>query len=106
MTEIKINASQWNAISDDEKNKIIEGLRSTGALQAEDVIIRDNNVPELTAETVLQPMSNPLKDICKAGCDVIATGALAWCTAHTAGLGLTVCVAAAEKVREHCKSRC
>jgi hypothetical protein len=106
MTEIKINASQWNAISDDEKNKIIEGLRSTGALQAEDVIIGDESVPELTAETVLQPMWNPLKDICKAKCDLDALAALAWCTANTAGLGLAVCLALAEEKRKKCKENC
>ena len=106
MAEIKINEDQWNAVSDDEKVKILDGLRSTGALSDDDVIVGDPNVSELTADTVLEPMWNPLKDICKAVCDVAAGAALAWCTANTAGVGFAACVAAAEVARGECKRRC
>jgi len=106
MAEIKINENQWNAVSADEQRKIIDGLRSTGALQPDDVIVGDPSVPEITEETVFAPMWNPLKDLCKAGCDIAAAAALAWCTANTAGVGLAACIAAAELARAECKRRC
>ena len=58
MASIKVNAGQWNAI--------IGGLRETGAIKAEDTVIPDQDEPPFTEETVLEPMWNPIKDVCKA----------------------------------------
>jgi len=106
MSEIKINATQWNAVSPEDQQKITEGLREAGSLRPEDVIVGDATIPEFTKSTQLEVMWNPLEDICKAACDVAAGTALAWCTANTAGIGLAACIAAAEVARKECKKRC
>jgi hypothetical protein len=106
MAEVKVNEGQWNSLPEDEQNRIREALVGTGAMRSEDVIVGDPNVPEFTGDTVMEPMWNPIKDICKAGCDIAAASAAAWCTANTAGLGLAACLAAAEAAREACRGRC
>lgn len=106
MAEIRINAEQWNSVSSTEQQKILEGLRGTGALGPEDVIVADAAAPAFTEDTVMQPMWNPIKDLCKAACDTAAGMAVAWCTANTGGIGLAACLAAAEVARTHCRGRC
>jgi hypothetical protein len=106
MAEIRINEGQWAAISEEERSHIVDGLRKSGALQPEDIVVGDPSVAEMTADTPLEPMWNPLEDICKAACDVAAGTALGWCTLNTAGLGLVACIAAAEAARNACRDRC
>ncbi|MDQ8698871.1 hypothetical protein [Hyphomicrobium sp. LHD-15] len=106
MTDIKVNKHQWDNVSEAEKEKIVSGLRATGALRATDRIIGDPGVPEFTAETLLEPQWNPLKDLCKAACDTVAAAAVAWCTANTGGAATAVCIAAAEAARQACRDRC
>ncbi len=110
MASIKVNAGQWNAISENERQSIIDGLRETGAIKAEDTVIPDQDEPPFTEETVLEPMWNPIKDVakgaCKALCDATAAAAVAWCTANTAGVGLVACLALAESARKECRKRC
>ncbi len=106
MADISVNSAQWEALSAEEQKKITMGLQSTGAMKADDRIVGDPNVAPFTEDTELAPMWNPLKDLCKAGCDVAAATAAAWCTANTAGVGLVACLAAAEAARNVCRDRC
>ena len=110
MADIPVNEEQWNAVSKDERDRIVAALRETGALQDGDQIIGDPNVEKLTESTVLQPMWNPIggiiKGVCKVGCDVAAATAAAWCVANTAGVGLAFCIAATEALREKCRNSC
>ena len=106
MAQIRINKAQWEAVADSDKEAIIQGLRSTSALKIGDTIISDEDTPALTEDTLLEPMWNPLKGICKAACDVAATAAVAWCTANTVGVGLVACIALAEAARGECRNRC
>ena len=106
MAEVRVNEAQWNAVPEGERKRIVDGLRQSGALQPGDTVVADASAPEMTADTPFEPMWNPLKDVCKAGCDVVATTAMAWCTANTAGLGTVACIAAAEAARNACKDRC
>lgn len=106
MADILVNKGQWDALSNEEQGRIIKGLRETGALDDTDEIFGDDSVSPIDENTQLQPMWNPLKDACRALCDVAAAATLGWCAKNTAGTGLAVCVAIAEKVRTRCKNRC
>lgn len=106
MTDILVNKQQWDTLSTDEQDKIVEGLHSTGAIKSGDRIIGDPTAPPFEEDTQFGPMWNPIKDICKAGCDTIAAAAIAWCIANTAGVALAVCLAAAEAARQECYRHC
>jgi hypothetical protein len=106
MADIKVNKAQWDSVTDDDKKKIIDGLRTTGALKDGDKITGDANTAAFTKDTNLHPLWNPLKDVCKAACDSAAVAAVAWCTANTAGVGLVACLAAAEAARQECHRKC
>jgi hypothetical protein len=107
MADIKVNKQQWDALSEQEQNAITDGLRSKGSLRDDDRIVGDPDVAAFDEKSQLGPMWwNPIGDICRAGCDTVAAGAAAWCTANTAGAGLLVCLAAAEAARQECRSHC
>ncbi|ABM03214.1 hypothetical protein Ping_1396 [Psychromonas ingrahamii 37] len=106
MTDIKVNKEQWDAVSADEQQRITEGLIGTGVMQEGDRIIGSDSEPKFDKNTLMEKGWNPLKDICKAGCDVAAGAALGWCTANTVGVGLVACIAAAEVARRECKKHC
>lgn len=111
MAEIKINKSQWDEVDEDTRQKIVDGLRKVGALRADDKIVSAVDVAAFTVDpkfaAVQEPTAlgfiafrDPFRD---AACDIAAAGALAWCTANTAGVGYAACVAAAEAARNACK---
>lgn len=106
MANIAVNKEQFDSISNEEKEKIKKGLVDIGSLREEDEIVGDSSVATFDENTQLEPLFNPIKDICKAACDVAAASAGAWCTANTAGAGLAVCLAAAESARRECRNRC
>ncbi|MGE4407057.1 hypothetical protein [Pseudomonas sp.] len=106
MTDILVNKSQWDALSDEEQQKITNGLIGTGAMRNIDRIVGDDSVPPMDENTELEPLWNPIKDVCQGLCDAAAIAALGWCTTNTGGIGLAVCIAAAEAVRAECKKRC
>lgn len=104
--DIRLNADQWNALSPEEQQHIEMGLKQSGALRQEDKIVADAEIPAFTEETKMALKWNPLEDFCKAGCDGVASLGVVWCTANTAGVGLAVCIAAAETVRRGCHDAC
>jgi hypothetical protein len=98
MADIAVSANQWNEVSADERERIVQGLRQSGILGAEDKLVPSGDIKAQGW--------NPIKDICKAACDVAAGTAIAWCTANTGGAATALCVAAAEAAREECKRHC
>ncbi|WP_406609467.1 hypothetical protein [Agarivorans sp. JK6] len=106
MSDIKVNKGQWDSISTDEQNRITDALVDSGALKKGDKIIGSDSVPVFDENTPMELSWNPLKDLCKAACDVAAATALAWCTANTGGVALAACIAATEATRRECKNRC
>ncbi len=106
MADIKVNKQQWDALSQEEQEAIIDGLRSTGGLKIGDRVVGDPNEPPFDENTQLEPLWNPIKDVCKALCDSAAAAAFAWCSANTAGVGLVACLAVAESARQECRKRC
>ncbi|MEI2781259.1 MAG: hypothetical protein V9H25_08325 [Candidatus Competibacter sp.] len=106
MADILVNKQQWDSLSEEEQNKIVKGLSGTGAIKIGDRVIGDPNVPPFDENTQLEPMWNPIKDLCKAACDAAAAAGAAWCTANTAGVVLAACLAATEAARRECRNRC
>ncbi len=106
MADILVNKGQWDALTPDEQAEIVKGLRQTGAIKIGDRIVGDAAQPAFDENTQMEPMWNPIKDICKAACDAAASAGAAWCTANTAGVGLAACLAAAEAARRACRGRC
>jgi len=106
MTDYRVNAEQWNAISTEDQTSIIEGLRSAGALKIGDKIIPDAKTKRASESGKIELLWNPIGDACRAACDATAAAAIAWCTTYTAGAGLIACIAAAEAVRRECNSHC
>ncbi len=112
MARLLVNAQQWQAIPENMRQEIIEGLQGVGSLDADDEIVADEASEPFTEDSVLRPMQNPLKgwnplkDICKAACDATAASAAAWCAANTAGAATAACILVAEAARKKCRSRC
>ena len=50
MGEIKVNAEQWDEISDEEKSQIDTILREVGLIQPEDQIVGDADTPTFDLE--------------------------------------------------------
>jgi hypothetical protein len=106
MADVKVNKGQWDAVSSADQKAIIDGLCKTGALQSGDRIVPDPNVAPFDENTQMKPMSNPIKDTCKALCDSAAQAGFAWCIANTTGPVLAACIAAVEAARDLCRDRC
>jgi len=106
MANIKVNQAQWSSLAADEQNAIVEVLRKAGSLKIGDRIIPDDNHPAFDDKNFMSLDFNPLKPICEAACDAVAATAAAACTANTSGVGLAVCLAAAEAARQECRNRC
>lgn len=109
--EIKLNKSQWDAVSKEEQQKIITGLKQTKLLGLGDTIVGDPNAQEFDNQKEFAPLTNPIiggvfSGPCKLACDIAAASALTWCGANTVGLALTACIAAAVLGRDECKKRC
>ena len=98
MAKIAVEQSVWDDVAPEEREKIINGLRESG-------LLRDGDSITPQAEIVLTGW-DPIKDLCKAACDVAAGAAVAWCTANTAGTATAFCIAAAVAARDECKRRC
>ena len=96
--DFKVNEKQWNALSADERSKIVEILKSNRLMTEGDKIVGAPGVSEEAG------MWNPKKDLCKAACDVAAAAAAAACSGST--VAIAACVAAVNAAREYCKSRC
>ena len=105
MADMLINKDEWDAVPPAEQKTILDGLIAAGTLKSGDRIVGDPGVPASTLRAVGDRWE-PWKDLCKAGCDVVAGAGAAWCTVNTVGVGLIACLAAAEVVRNQCRDRC
>ena len=106
MANILVNKQQWDSLSEEEQNKIVKGLSSTGAIKIDDQIVGDPNTPPFDENTQFKPMWNPIQDLCKTACDTVAAAGVAWCIANTSGPVLAACLAATEAIRRECRNHC
>ncbi|HEY4302857.1 MAG TPA: hypothetical protein VGM82_00210 [Gemmatimonadaceae bacterium] len=101
MASLKVNAQQWNSLSDDERTTIKSILADTG-LAAHGDITPDASA---TLDSVDGPESTE-SIFCTIACNVAEAAAVAACTAATGGVALTICLAAAHAAGDLCRSKC
>lgn len=58
MSDIKLNADEWNALSEDERSQITLILKRTGLLNPEDNIIPDPEAPPINTNKPEHPSDN------------------------------------------------
>jgi hypothetical protein len=100
MTQISVDQGKWDAVPEEERRRIQAGLVQSGLLREGDVLAPGAALSDQDLQW------DPIKDICKAACDVAAASAVAWCTANTGGAATALCIAAAESARQECRRRC
>ena len=112
MAEIKINAGQWNELSENEKKEVHTILKESELIQEEDQIVGDPNIPVFDPTvpiqlytTSTQPMAGSV-NACEQRCDDAAAVARAGCVRIPNWAGKIACLAIVEGGRWLCKSRC
>jgi len=112
---IKVNAGQWQSLSTDDRDRVTNILTMTGLLKQGSAITPDATAPQaavIPAGGVVGGAAPQLFGInipnpfCKAACDIAQAAAVAACTAGTAGIGLAVCLAAAQVAGDACRNSC
>lgn len=125
MSDINVNASDWNKLSEEHKSQITSIMKENGFLTGAAKIVGDENAPK-AAEAVratsayLQASATSHKaatpsgatasaeagfNFCKIGCDIAEAAAVAAC-ALVPTPGNAICVAAAHAGGEFCRSKC
>jgi hypothetical protein len=122
MSDIKVNASEWNALSEQNRSQITAIIKEHGFLTGGDKIVGDPAAAKAAevvraASTHLGASAQAHKAVataaaapagfnwCKVGCDVAEAGAVAAC-ALVPPPGNVVCIAAAHAGGEFCRSKC
>ncbi len=122
MSDIKVNASEWNQLSEKHRSEITAIMREHGFLAETQNIVADEAAPK-AAETVraaashLQASAKAQKTMatrpeaatasagfCKIGCDIAEAAAVAACSLVPAP-GNALCIAAAHAGGEFCRSK-
>ncbi|MDQ0626013.1 hypothetical protein [Paraburkholderia graminis] len=116
MPSLTINFDLWNAASADDQQKIVSALKEHGLLEKNETVIGDKNVPAPSPDTPVHGATvgdfkleggffdNPVKEICKVGCDAAAAAAVAALTLE--GPALAAAAVAIAAAREACRDRC
>lgn len=103
MANIVINDTEWNAISAEEKAKIVEYLKKHKVIGDADSITGSTDVLASTAEGFFDDI-NPVKILCQIGCDAAAAAAIAALT--LTGPALAAAIAAIAVARDACRNSC
>jgi hypothetical protein len=123
MSDIKVNASEWNQLSEKHRTEITAIMKEHGFLGGTQKIVADESAPK-AAETVraavshLQASAKAQKTMaarpeaatapqgfCKIGCDIAEAAAVAACSLVPSP-GNVVCIAVAHAGGEFCRSKC
>lgn len=128
MSDIKVNASDWNQLSEEHRSQITSIMKEHGFLTGTQAIVADQGAPKAvevvrSAASHLQssakvhkmtatpagtaPSAAPAAGFnpCKIGCDIAEAAAIAACTLVPTP-GNTVCIAVAHAGGEFCRSKC
>lgn len=121
MSDIKVNAAEWNHLSDAHRSQITSIMKEHGFLTGTAKIVGDDHAPK--AEEGVQSASAHLLasakahkaapapsltagfSFCKIGCDIAEAAAVAAC-ALIPPPGSVICIAAAHAGGEFCRSKC
>jgi hypothetical protein len=122
VADIKVNAQEWEKLSEGERSQITSIMKEHGFLTGADKIVADATAPPSAqavkeAATHLASVARTHKGIttaaatpaafnfCKTGCDIAEAAAVAAC-ALVPTPGNALCVAAAHAGGEFCRSKC
>lgn len=125
MSDIKVNASEWNQLSEEHRAEITSIMKQHGFLGETQQIVADQAAPKAaeivrSAASHLQASAKTQKamaarpeaatsaagfDFCKIGCDVAEAAAVAACSLVPPP-GNAICIAAAHAGGEFCRSKC
>ncbi|MBB5342003.1 hypothetical protein [Tunturiibacter gelidoferens] len=98
MSEIKIHAQTWNALSVEDKISIERILKDTKLLAPNDTLTAD--------AAVVAPTDLPATDpFCKIACDIAEAAAVTAC-GSLSGPAVPICIAAAHAAGDFCRSKC
>lgn len=103
MANIVINDAEWNAVSNEEKAKIVEHLKMYKVIGNADTVTGNTKVLASTAEGFFDDI-NPGKILCQIGCDAAAAAAIAALT--LTGPALAAAIAAIAVARDACRNSC
>ncbi|TWI55029.1 hypothetical protein IQ22_01940 [Pseudomonas duriflava] len=92
MIIIRVNKDQWNAVSVDEQQRIEQGLRECGALEASVVVAIDDSEAPFDTAINHDPDKSPIKDVRETLRDSTALKGIDWCHANTEGAAQVVCL--------------
>lgn len=125
MSDIKVNASDWEELSEDHRSQITSILKEHGFLTGTQKIVADASAPKsaeavrsaashfqqsakaqkaMAAGTEAKPSAAGF-NFCQVGCDLAETAAVAACSLVPPP-GNIVCVAAAHAGGQFCRSKC
>jgi hypothetical protein len=99
MADVIVARQVWDPLSDDEKARITDVLRHSGALPAGDRIVSGDNQP------FLRPNFHIPNPLCKLACNAGEAAAIAAC-ASLSGPAAAACIVAAHTAADYCRSRC
>ena len=106
MSDIKVNKSVWDLLSEEDRASIKSALVAAGSLKAEDNIIGDTSAPTFDKDAPVLIEMHPMGNfLCEAVCATAFTAATAAC-AKFAGPVFAGCMLAASESYNHCKSDC
>jgi|LakMenE18May11ns_1017448.scaffolds.fasta_scaffold8915370_2 hypothetical protein len=102
MARFEIDESQWNNVSDSDKDQIIQSLKKNRLMVEGDSIV---GVPSDGSKRMWHPPALHIDNqFCKIGCDALAAAAAASLT--VTGPGLAVALALIEVARQACRDAC
>lgn len=107
MAKIEVNAADWNKATEAEKAQIVECLKKNRLMLESDTIIEKPGTVEdgtIKPEGWIPKLPDIRKEVCRMGCDALATSAAAALT--LTGPALVAALAAIEAARQACRDAC
>ena len=102
MADIRINATQWNALTEAIQRQIEQELKLAGALRPEDHIVPDPEAPLVDEIT-----TDRLTDwICKMACELAAAAGKVACFKLVNPAAILLGLGVVEEARKQCRKRC
>ena len=106
MTEIKVNAEQWDQLSEEEKSQIGDILNESNLLQYEYRIVGDADTPAFDSNAPTPGIPAKPKSNCAVACEASANLARAACASLLSPPANIVCLAVVEGGLMLCMKGC
>lgn len=102
MADIPVNADQWNALEEDEQQRIEKMLREVELLGEDDKIIADPEVEPFEATAVVKPQGW----VCELACRTAAAAGRAACASLGHPAAIAACLLAVREAERACLRKC